>query len=821
VTQICWLTSRAARSRIVAGGKGASLAALRAAGFRVPDGFVVTTQAFREFSAGVGTLSAALAADIVHAYRRLGGRVAVRSSLVAEDSLERSFAGQFESVLNVEGDDECLAAVLRVYGSLSRSSAAQYAAHAMSSQASPPAVMELAVIVQRMVAPRAAGVAFSTNPVTGERHVVIEAVAGLGDRLLGGTVVPSRFVVDTRGVLAAADRREIGAGVLPDDAVLSIAAVVRDVADRAGIPQDVEWAWLDDGLVLLQARPITALASSQVYSRRLVGDMSPGLIKPLLWSTHSRSMTRRVFGRLFTELTGPVDFDVATLIRRVHSRMFANMTLFGQLLARTGLPANFFESVTRDDRAARRRVSPGRLLAGLPRIARFLWRYGRADRAIEAFLDHHNRVLEPFRAADWNGTPLDSLIGESDRLQNLHGDSQWHMFVGAMNMAVRNKMLQWFSRRHAPDVLPADLTRGLAGLKALEPNIELCRMAAAAAWVDAPIRTLLSGGHDGDIRAALAGSEQGRALAREMDALMARFGYLAANGTDFTEPRWSEDPTLAWRSLARLIDVQARPGAERRDAEPVAASRGRARAAVRAHMRPVSRAWFDALLRSATTYIDLRERLSAAMTEDAFQARRLFLAIGDRLAARNDLRLRDDVFLLYYDELRALSEGRIEPAVARARINERRAELERDAAAEPPETFIGDHPPLGTSAVDTNEALTGLPASAGLVQGYACVIHDPAAAPDTLSSQHILVVPFTDVGWMPLFASVGGIVAECGGQLSHTAIVAREYGLPTVVGVARAMRIIRDGQPLTVDGTRGVVYLKHLRPLAAPGEQRS
>ena len=815
---ICWLGERAARERGVAGGKGASLAALRAAGFEVPDGFVITTRVFREAVRGADDLPPAREADIVRAYRRLGGRVAVRSSLVAEDGADLSFAGQLQSRLDVEGDDALLSAVREVYRSVQQASFAQYAARAATgAPPQAPAAMSLAVVVQRMVEPRAAGAAFSVDPVTGERHVIIEAVAGLADRLMGGTVFPSRFVLDARGLLMAADRRGVDAGALPDEAVLRVAAAVRDVADRAGTPQDVEWAWNGRQVVLLQARPITALAAQHVYSRRLVGDMSPGLIKPLLWSTHSRSMTRRVFQRLFTELTGPVDLDFARLIRRVYSRMYADMTLFGQLLARTGLPANFFESMTRDDRAARPRLSKLRMLAALPRVSAFLWRHARAGRAIEAFLGRHDDAISPFRAADWGSEPLDGLMRASLGLQDAHGDTQWHMFVGAMNMAVRNKLLHRFAARHAPGVAAADLTRGLSGLKALEPNAALRRIAAGAADLDDQARRLMKIGPDGEIRRALATSDRGASLLRAMDAYLARFGYLATNGPDFTEPRWSEDPTLAWRALARMLDARGPEPAARGEGD-AAAAREQARRAVRSALGPIARAWFDRLLASTAAYIDRRERLSAAMTADACEARRLFLAIGGRLVQRGDLRARDDVFMLYFDELRALAEGRLEAVVARARIAERRAELEADAAIVPPETFWGEHPPLEAPGIDPGEMLTGIPGSAGVIQGYACVVHDPSAAPASLSRQHVLVVPFTDVGWMPLFASVGGVVAECGGQLSHTAIVAREYGLPTVVGIPNATRLIRDGQPVTVDGTRGIVYLRHVRP-APPGEE--
>jgi phosphohistidine swiveling domain-containing protein len=812
VKHICWLHERAARDRSVAGGKGASLAALRAAGFDVPDGFVITTRAFRD--AGGGALPAALAAELARAYRRLGGRVAVRSSLVAEDGADHSFAGQLESCLNVEGEDACLAAVHRVYQSAQRASFAQYAARAAGGGEAARADLNLAVIVQRMIAPRAAGAAFSVDPVTGERHVVIEAVPGVADRLMSGTAVPSLFVLDTRGALVAADRRGVDLDVLPDEAVMRLASVIRDVADLAGTPQDVEWAWAGDAVTLLQARPITGLASSHVYSRRLVGDMSPGLIKPLLWSTHSRSMTRRVFERIFTELAGPIDLDFARLVRRVYSRMYADMTLFGQLLARTGLPANFFESLTRDDRPGRPRVSRARLLPKLPRIAVFLWRYARAGRALEAFFERHETALRPFREADWSAVPLDTLLPESARLQDAHGDTQWHMFVGAMNMTVRNKLLQRFARRHAPGVAPGDLVRGLPRLNTLEPNVVLRHIAAGAVRLDDGAALLLQSGDDRQIRQALAASEAGRSLARAMDLYLARFGHLAANGPDFTEPRWSEDPTLAWRALARMLDTTD-PGLP---AQAAAAAGDRARAAVRSRIRPLARLWFDRLVATTAAYMDRRERLSAAMTTDAFEARRLFLAIGDRLAQRGDLQTRDDVFMLYYDELRALVEQRMDALTARARIGARRAEMAADAGIVPPETFWGEHPPLDAPGADPGEVLAGIPGSAGVIRGYACVVLDPAAAPASLSKQHVLVVPFTDVGWMPLFASVGGVVAECGGQLSHTAIIAREYGLPTVVGIANATRVIRHGQAVTVDGTRGLVYLKHLRP-AAPEEE--
>ena len=196
------------------------------------------------------------------------------------------------------------------------------------------------------------------------------------------------------------------------------------------------------------------------------------------------------------------------------------------------------------------------------------------------------------------------------------------------------------------------------------------------------------------------------------------------------------------------------------------------------------------------------------------ETRRLFLALGERLAAEGGLAERDDVFFLEYPELRALVEGRAPITPARRLVEERRAEMERDAQVALPETFAGEEPPVlpvGEAAA-VGDFLAGIPASAGVVRGVARVVLDPGEVRGRLTREDVLVIPFTDTAWTPLFPTVGGVVAETGGQLSHTAIVAREYALPTVVSVKGATRLIRDGQPVTVDGGTGRVWLRHLDP---------
>jgi phosphohistidine swiveling domain-containing protein len=218
------------------------------------------------------------------------------------------------------------------------------------------------------------------------------------------------------------------------------------------------------------------------------------------------------------------------------------------------------------------------------------------------------------------------------------------------------------------------------------------------------------------------------------------------------------------------------------------------------------------LLTSTVALIDLREQVSLLMSEDAFHMRRIFLALADHLVARSDLAERDDIFYLTYGELVQLVDGQLEPDVVRERVRARKSEMERDAQIEPPDTVCGDAVPTHpVSPLEDQEYLVGISGSSGVAGGSARIVLDPSQAPVSLTLDDILVVPFTDVGWTPLLSGVGGIVAETGGQLSHTAIVAREYGLPAVVSVRQATRLIQDGQRVTVDGSSGRVYLGRRR----------
>ncbi len=807
------IEARACRDPELSGGKGAGLARLMDLGFHVPPGFVLTTRVFtsclsQNATEGLdpGDLPQGVKTLLSQRARRLGYPLAVRSSLVGEDSAHASMAGQLVTTLDVADETELLAAVWRCYRSAFAPRLRVYREQ-LDQQAGQVEIPSLAVVVQRMQPSLVAGVAFSADPLTGQRCVIIEAAEGAPDAVVSGRVDPCRWRIDARGVLAESAPGAGGCQLLTEGCVKELAAAVRRIGADLKDPVDVEWCWDGERFWFLQARPISTLAGKHILSNRLVSDMSPGLIKPLLWSTNTLGMTQNVFGRIFDGLLGPTGLDYSLLARRVHSRLYTDMTMLGDLFGQIGMPPNFFEMMARDEKGHRPGFKPtlGQMIH-LRRVFPFLWRHGRVEQEIRQFTVRQNELLQPFRAADWQGMRPEKLLEQARALKDLHGKSQWYIFLSALNSMVRKRILQRMVRRHTPHIDDGDLIRGLTGLKALEPNRRLHELAEMARTLPADQLACLKTDAPDQIAAQLAGSEPGRQLLARFQAYMKDYGFLSANGTDISGKSWVERPELVWRIVAR------NQGSEQlTPARESARIRREARRQVRQNLHPLQRRVFGRLLRSTVVYLGLRERVSLLLSEDAYEMRRVFLALGQGLVDRGVLSEPDDIFYLYLDEIDGYVGDGPFGTPAKELVARRRQEMTEDADVELPDTICGDLPPVGaTTPEHCGEFLVGIGGSSGVVQGRARIIQDPLAAPEDLGPQDILVVPFTDVGWTPLFAGIGGIVAETGGQLSHTAIVAREYNLPAVVSVPGVTRKLAEFQPITVDGLVGRVYLGHV-----------
>ncbi|NUS02551.1 MAG: phosphoenolpyruvate synthase [Nonomuraea sp.] len=836
------------------GGKAANLGELTRAGLPVPPGWTLTTDAYRQVAEGLDLTPGDGLAErarrhllqapvpdtvreaIVKSYAALGPDVpvAVRSSATAEDLPFASFAGQQDTFLNVVGAEAVLDAVRRCWASLWTDRAVAY----RESNGIDHAAVRLAVVVQVMVDARVSGVMFTANPVTGRRReAVIDASPGLGEAVVSGAVNPDRFVVAGGAVLERhtgdkklAIRPLPGGGTervetaheglcLTDAQALDLAALGTRTEDHYGAPQDTEWA-VDQGgtLWLTQARPITTLYPLPEPARpglrvHLSFNVAQGVMGPFTPMGVSAfnlisSGAAGLFGHAPADpLAGPgfmsesgqrLWIDLTAAVRgRMGRAILPRMMPLGEARA-----AVVVQELLRDPRLSVTQTSRRPFLRGLRRFAR----------RVHAPTRVRDALLRPGRALAYAarvGTELDSRLElpadvtpaqRLDHVQRVLGGA-FPAIVSVMPIVLTGYGLLGLASRLSgvPVGDMQDVLRALPHNPTTEMDLELWDLATRVEpepFRDETVAELA--------RRYRAGELPPRAQ-RGIAAFLDKYGHRGVAEIDLGVPRWSDDPTHILGMLANYLRMDAESGLA-----PAALFAAGARAAHDEIARVAALAgsrgrWRAAVVRFALgrtrAYAGLRELPKFYLVKAIAGARHSLRAVGDHLVHAGVLDDAEDVYFLRLEEARsALSGGDL-----RDLVRERRAAYERESRRRHvPRIMLSDGTePEALAGPAADGALTGTPASTGTVTGVARVVLDPVGA--HLEPGEILVCPSTDPGWTPLFLTAGALVMEMGGAMSHGAVVAREYGIPAVVGVPDATHRITTGQEITVNGAAGTV----------------
>lgn len=799
-----------------------------------------------------------IADAVLESYAALGTDVpvAVRSSATAEDLPLASFAGQQDTYLNVVGADAVLAAVRKCWASLWTDRAVTYrATHGIS-----PSTVALAVVVQRMVDAAVAGVLFTANPVTGRRHeAVIDASPGLGEAVVSGAVNPDHFVVDAAtgeilerrpGDKGVAIRPLTGGGTervtlapdsgpsLSDARIRALTALGSRVERHYGAPQDIEWA-IDaaDKLWLVQSRPITTLYP--------LPDPRPGLPEPegtrvFLCFSLAQGLTRPLtpmglagFRLIAGSVARAAGFDVPeprkgpAPYRQAGQRLFVDLTpvvrssvgrvivprVFDIMEARS---ATVLRRLFADPRFAVTTRSPWRLLRHVVPVAArgrvpetFLRALFRPEAALRR-LDVFGVRLRAALVVPANATPAERL----NHAERILGGELFPVVpavlplpaVGFALLAVAGKLAGQGTESGALQAvlrgLPNNVTTQMdLALWQLATDIRADPGAAAVFEETSPpelARRYRAGGLPATVQSGLAG-------------FLARYGHRAVAEIDLGMPRWSDDPSHILGVLSNYLkldnpalapDRLFANAAREADAQierlaAIAGSRGGPAGRLRGRM-------VRGALRRTRLFAGLRELPKYHIVEALASVRTQLMAVGTELAAAGRIAEADDIFFLDFAEAhRGLAGASLRDLVAERReaydaeLGRRRIPRVLLSDGTEPEALHA----AGTAAVAG--LLSGTPASAGTVTARARVIMDPQGA--ALEPGEILVAPSTDPGWTPLFLTAGGLVMEMGGPNSHGAVVAREYGIPAVVGVPDATSAISTGQVITLDGGAGTV----------------
>jgi len=744
------------------GGKAAHVLWLMQKGFKVPETWVIPAGEVPE-----GTLS-------VDSWLPDIGPWAVRSSAAVEDGFESSYAGQFATVLDVSGPLEVADAIGRVGRSAAGPAVAAY--RDRMGDAEPVA---MAVMIQRMVPPKISGVAFSRNPMTGLNEVVVEAVAGRGDALVGGGVTPERWIERW----GAWSTRPAGGSVLPDTVASRIAAETLRIAEEFGAPVDLEWVWDGTNVWWVQVRPITGLDDITVYSNRISREVMPGMIKPLVWSVNV-PVVNRAWITLFGELIGPNDLRPEQLAKAFAYRSYFNMGTIGEIFELLGMPRDGLEMLLGLPSDSKPKFRPSMTtMRHLPRMLATLIGKTRYGGKIKPEIEGLQERFSTLAKSDLEELSDSGLLARVDELAEVTTRAAYANIVTPLLANLYVSLLRRSLNKHGIDADELDLELGdphnpFNPTSALDNLGKL--IAGAGPETVAAIRD--------DGRQSLPGD-----LEPAFERFLEEFGHLSDSGNDFSVPPWVEQPDAV---LRMALDHATVTGAH----QAVPWHDGTQR------LGTVARRSVRLLQSKSSEFVDHRERVSFVYTYGYGLFRPTFLEIGRRLVERGLVRSSDDVMYLQLEEVRsALLDGASTPPPDEM-VTVRKNEMAELVEVDMPETIFGDDfVPVRRGPLDVDR-VTGVATSRGRHRGTLRVVLTIDDWP-RVESGDIIAIPFSDVGWTPLFARAGAVIAESGGILSHSSIVAREYRIPCVVSVAGATRL-PDGATVVVDGYTGTVIIE-------------
>ena len=841
------------------GSKCAQLAELsQLEGIVVPAGFCVTTEAFRLVTAEEPSIGRQL--DLLSELscfdrdevRRLSGIIrqtiedaevpadllkeitqwiaglderagyAVRSSATMEDLPTKSGAGQLDTYLNISGSTEILRHVRRCWSSLFTERAVTYRLRNGFDQRD----ANMAVIVQEMVHAEAAGVMFTADPVTSNRRIVsIEAYFGLGESMVSGLVNPDVFRVRDGGIVAKAVTKKdfaiIGSPsggtqqivldpekqrqpALTDLQVVRLAQLGRLVEAHFGRPQDIEWCLHEDNLEIVQCRPITTLfpipvvedQDNHVYVSVGHQQMMTDPMKPLgvsLWQLTAARPMYEAAGRLFVDIShGLAEPTTRASLLKGLGR---SDPLIGDALQNLLDRDDFIRAVADDTPIVAPSVGAPSLIEADPKVVDALIRRNRES----------GDTLRREIVAKSGSELVDFILADIQELKRILFDPQSSQVIEAAIGAtwwLNDQMQQWLGEENVADTLTQSVDHNITsemGFALLEVADKIRPFSDVVGFLK---RT------EGDAFLDELGElEGGRETRDAIVAFLDRFGMRCAGEIDLTRPRWSESPgTLLPIILSNVKNFKSGEGERRFEQGRIEAWEKELELLERLRALPDGERKAQETKRMIDrlrTYIGYREDPKYGMVCRYFLYKQALLDEAERLVGARVLRSQGDIFFLTFQELRAVVDSR---RVDEELIDRRIEEFRSYRTISPPRVYTSDGEII--SGVYRREnlpagALVGLPVSTGTVVGRARVVLDLAEA--NLKPGDILVTPYADPSFSILFLATAGLVTEVGGQMTHGAVIAREYGLPAVVGVEHATKLIKDGDRIRVNGTDGYV----------------
>jgi phosphohistidine swiveling domain-containing protein len=780
---------------------------------------------------------------------------AVRSSAVAEDLAGASFAGQYDSILGVTGFEETAGALLRCWASFFNAHALQYRRNRNIRD------FRGAVVVQRLIPADAAGVCFTLDPVSGARNrVVVNSNFGLGESVVSGRVTPDTFVVDklSRRVIdrqvatkafkvasvpggtaeVAIEKSLRGSASLTDEQARAVAALAIQVEEHAGQPVDIEWAVRNGELFLLQSRPVTAAGPSAgahaeagrtsppedwvpelntpidprypLYSNGNISEVLPGCITPLSWSyigpTIEHAFRTQGIALGGMEASGP-EYQVLGFF---FHRPYVCVSYLEAAAARVpgmspdaiheefvGPPATPTPGITGRDLWPDR--WPALACVGLT-FVRKMMSVEREARACEDTIRRQGMECEAERLKSWSDERLLEAVRFSEAMARVSDTHVWASSFAVVFFGLLRKLTRaWLD--DGDGSLAAQMVTGIGSLPSADPAFGLYHLARKVMSCAELKRRFDSIPDDRALLEAIETDESAGEFHSALGKFLRAFGHRAVCEAEFRNPCWREDQAQVVALVRNYLQSGLTPPEEVRARQ----ERVRSDALRRVQVLPLlKRVALRHVIERTRRSMELRERLKDLIVLRSDRARWIYAELRRRLVSRKQLAHADDIYFLLGSEVADLLRGMMDADRAKAIIARRRRDFSWCEAVRLPKIQQGVARTATAADFTSATQLKGTGVSPGKVEGRARVIRDPRTN-SHIEPGEILVAPVTDAGWTPLFINAAGLVVEVGGLLSHGSVVAREYGLPAVVGVTGATERIQTGDRIYLDGSSGVV----------------
>ncbi len=853
--------------RMVVGGKGANLGELsKIEGIRVPDGFCISTEAFQRIIGETSSMNElidqlsllkvedrdkiaelsgeirsviegiAIPQDIHEEITRLLSRLdeknayAVRSSATAEDLPTASFAGQQDTYLNIIGKEAILKHISKCWASLFTDRAVIY----RMQNGFDHKKVHLSVVIQKMVYPEAAGIMFTADPITSNRKLLsIDASFGLGEALVSGLVSADCYKVQEEEIvdkmiatkkLAIYGRKEGGTETqqiapdqqktqtLTEQQILQLARIGRQIEAYFGCPQDIEWCLVDDTFYIVQSRPITTLypipevndQENHVYVSVGHQQMMTDPMKPLglsLWQLTAARPMFTVGGRLFVDvaqnLASPAGREMVLNAMGQHDPLIKDALT-------TVIERGDFIKLLPDDK---KEQSPGNSNKVIS-TSGFRTQIENDPTIISNLIKSSQASIEELRhnIQTKSGSDLfDFILEDIQQLKKIRSQGLG-MILAAMDASswLNEKMKEWLGEKNVADTLSQSVPNNITS----EMGLALLDVADVIRPYPEVIN-YLQHVKDDSFLDELVKFDGGQESRDAINAYLNTYGMRCAGEIDITRTRWSEKPTTLVPMILRNIK-NFEPGESKRRFE-----QGRQEALKkeqelldRLKQLPDGEQKANETKRMISlirNFIGYREYPKYGMIHRYFVYKQALLKEAEQLVQANVISEKEDIYSLTFEELREVVRTH---TLDYQIISKRKDEYTFYEKLTPPRVLTSDGEIIAGEYQRENlpaEALVGLPVSSGVIEGRARVIFNMEDA--DLEAGDILVTSFTDPSWIPLFVSIKGLVTEVGGLMTHGAVIAREYGLPAVVNVENATKLINDGQKIRVNGTEGYVEI--------------